>query len=261
MTTINTMPNLQNLTIKTASELLEKREVSSVELTKYYLDRIKKHDDKIGAFLLVTEEYALKKAAEADGRIAAGKRLSAIDGIPCGIKDVIVTEGLDTTAASKILEGYNPPFSATVIKKLEDAGAVIIGKLNCDEFAMGSSTENSAYKVAHNPWNLDLVPGGSSGGSAAALAADFCIFTLGTETGGSIRQPSSFCNVVGLKPTYGRVSRYGSIAYGSSLDQIGPVAKSVEDIAIIMDVIQGSDVLDSTTVNVKSQNSNVKSLE
>lgn len=255
------MLNLSNLTIKSASELLDKKEVSSVELTQYYIDRIKKLDEKIGAFIAITEEYALQKAKEADERIASGKRLGTLDGITCAIKDVIVTENLDTTAASKILEGFNPPFSATVIKKLEDAGVVILGKLNCDEFAMGSSTENSAYKIAHNPWNLERVPGGSSGGSAAALASDFCIFTLGTETGGSIRQPSSLCSTVGLKPTYGRVSRYGSIAYGSSLDQIGPVAKSVEDIAIIMDTIQGPDVLDSTTVDVKSQISNLKSLE
>ena len=224
-----------------------------MELTKYYLDRIKKLDEKIGAFLLIAEEYALKKATEADGRIAAGKRLSILDGIPCAIKDVIVTQDLDTTAASKILEGFNPPFSATVVKKLEDAGAVILGKLNCDEFAMGSSTENSAYKIARNPWNQDLVPGGSSGGSAAALAADFCVFSLGTDTGGSIRQPASFCSVTGLKPTYGRVSRYGSIAYGSSLDQIGPVCKSVEDAGIVMEVISGVDSLDSTTVDIKSQ--------
>jgi len=243
------MPNLSNLTIKKASDLLEKKEASSVELTQYYLDRIKKFDEKIGAFLLVTQDYALKKAAEADKRIASGKRLGILDGVPFGVKDVIVTKDIDTTAASKILEGFNPPFSATVIKKLEDAGAIIIGKLNCDEFAMGSSTENSAYKICHNPWDLDRVPGGSSGGSIAAVASDFCVFTLGTETGGSIRQPSSFCSTVGLKPTYGRVSRYGSIAYGSSLDQIGPVGKCIEDIDIIMSVIAGTDPFDSTTVD------------
>jgi len=243
------MADLENLTIKKASDLLEKKEVSSVELTKYYLDRIKKLDEKIGAFLSVTEEYALRKAAESDSRIASGKRSGILDGIPCAIKDVIVTENIQTTAASKILEDFNPPFSATVIKKLEDAGAVILGKLNCDEFAMGSSTENSAYKITHNPWNLERVPGGSSGGSAAAVASDFCIFTLGTETGGSIRQPSSLCSTVGLKPTYGRVSRYGSIAYGSSLDQIGPIGKCVEDIWIVMEIISGKDILDATTVN------------
>ena len=243
------MPNLNNLTIKKASDLLEKGEISSVELTRYYLDRIKKYDEKIGSFLLVSAEYALKKAAEADARTVAGKRLSQVDGIPCAVKDVIATEDIETTAASKILEGFNPPFSATVIKKIEDAGAIILGKLNCDEFAMGSSTENSAYKACRNPWNLERVPGGSSGGSAASLAADFCVFTFGTETGGSIRQPASMCNVVGLKPTYGRVSRYGSIAYGSSLDQIGPVAKCTEDIETIMKIISGKDILDSTTVD------------
>jgi len=242
------MANLSNLTIKSASELLENKEVSSVELTRYYLDRIKNLDDKIGAFLLVTEEYALKKAAEADERIASGKRIGILDGIPFGVKDVIVTEELETTAASKILEGFVPPFSATVVKKLEEAGAIILGKLNCDEFAMGGSTENSAYKVCHNPWDLERVPGGSSGGSAAALAADLCVFALGTDTGGSVRQPASFCSVVGLKPTYGRNSRYGAIPYGSSLDQIAPMAKNIEDIEIIEKNIAGKDILDSTTV-------------
>jgi aspartyl-tRNA(Asn)/glutamyl-tRNA(Gln) amidotransferase subunit A len=245
---------LSNLTIRTASELLEKKEVSSVELTQYYLDRIEKYDEKIGSFLLVTKEYALKKAAESDVRIASGKRLGILDGIPYGVKDVIATEGIDTTAASKILEGFNPPYSATVIKKLENAGAVILGKLNCDEFAMGSSTENSAYKITHNPWNLERVPGGSSGGSAAALASDFCVFTLGTETGGSIRQPASFCSVVGIKPTYGRVSRYGSIAYGSSLDQIGPFCRSTEDAMTVMDIISGKDSLDATSVEYPISN-------
>uniref|UniRef100_A0A7C4LZG2 Glutamyl-tRNA(Gln) amidotransferase subunit A n=1 Tax=candidate division CPR3 bacterium TaxID=2268181 RepID=A0A7C4LZG2_UNCC3 len=255
------MPNLSNLTISKASDLLEKGEVASVDLTKYYLDRIKKYDEKIGAFLLVAEEYALKKAAESDERIKSGKKRGVLDGVPFGIKDVIVTEDIDTTAASKILEGFNPPFSATVIKKLEDAGAIILGKLNCDEFAMGSSTENSAYKVCRNPWDMDRVPGGSSGGSVAAVIADLCIFSLGTETGGSIRQPSSLCSTVGLKPTYGRVSRYGSIAYGSSLDQIGPVGKTVEDVGIVLNVIAGVDSLDSTTVDLKSQISNLKNME
>jgi len=243
------MSNLSNLTIKKASELLEKKEISSVELTKYYLDRIKKFDDQIGSYLFVCEEYALKKAAEADARIASGKRLGILDGISCAVKDVIITKDIETTAASKILEGFNPPFNATVVKKIEDAGAIILGKLNCDEFAMGSSTENSAYKVCRNPWDVTRVPGGSSGGSAASLAADLCIFNFGTETGGSIRQPASLCNVTGLKPSYGRVSRFGSIAYGSSLDQIGPVGKSAEDLAIILEVIAGKDSLDSTTVN------------
>jgi len=240
---------LNNLTIKKASELLDKKEITSTELVNYYLDRIKKIDPEIGAYLLVCEKYALKKAQEADERIKTGKRKGILDGIPYGVKDLIITYGIETTAASKILKGFIPPFSATVIEKLEEAGAIILGKTNCDEFGMGSSCENSAYKKTYNPWNRAHVPGGSSGGSAAALSADLCVFALGTDTGGSIRQPASFCSVVGLKPTYGRVSRYGAIPYGSSLDQIGPMGKSVDDVGIILGVIAGRDRLDSTTVD------------
>jgi len=222
---------LKNLTITKASELLDKKQITSEQLTRYYLDRINKVDPTIGAYLLVCEEYALTKAKEADERIKNKKRKGILDGIPFAVKDLIITKGIETTAASKTLKGFIPPFSATVIEKLEEAGAVILGKTNCDEFGMGSSTENSAYKATRNPWDLHKVPGGSSGGSAAALAGDMCVFALGTDTGGSIRQPASFCSASGLKPTYGRVSRYGSIPYGSSLDQIGPMAKNVEDLA------------------------------
>ncbi|HRY60212.1 MAG TPA: Asp-tRNA(Asn)/Glu-tRNA(Gln) amidotransferase subunit GatA [Patescibacteria group bacterium] len=242
------MANLNNLTISKASELLEKKEVSSVELTNYYLERIEKLNPELGAYLSTEKEYALKKARESDERIKSGKRIGILDGIPCSVKDVITTKDIETTAASKILEGYIAPYSATVVRKIEEQGAVILGKNNCDEFAMGSSTENSAYMLAKNPWDLSRVPGGSSGGSAVAVAADLCVFSFGTETGGSIRQPASLCSVVGLKPTYGRNSRYGSIAYGSSLDQIGVFGKCVEDISSVMHVIAGKDSLDSTTV-------------
>ncbi|MBI2448140.1 Asp-tRNA(Asn)/Glu-tRNA(Gln) amidotransferase subunit GatA [Candidatus Microgenomates bacterium] len=259
----------ERLTIRSASELLDAGKTTSVDLTKYYLDRIKKYDADIGAFLLVAEEYALQKAGEADERIKSGKKRGMLDGIPFAVKDVILTEGIETTAASKILQGYIPPYSATVIEKLEEAGAVMLGKLNCDEFAMGSSTENSAYQITKNPWDKTRVPGGSSGGSAAALSADFCVFALGTDTGGSIRQPASMCSITGLKPSYGRVSRYGAIPYGSSLDQIGPMGKSAEDIGIVLEAIAGVDELDSTTVGdisdfrfqISDLNSNQRNLQ
>ncbi len=249
---------LSNLTIQKASELLDSGKTTSVDLTKYYLERIKKYDGDIGAYLLVCEDYALQKAEEADERMKNGKKRGILDGIPFGVKDVILTRGIETTAASKILQGYIPPYSATVIRKLEEAGAVMLGKLNCDEFAMGSSTENSAYKTTKNPWDKTRVPGGSSGGSVAALAADFCVFALGTDTGGSIRQPASFCSVTGLKPSYGRVSRYGAIPYGSSLDQIGPMGKTVEDVGILLKMMEGVDELDATTIDIKSQITNHK---
>jgi len=239
---------MENLTIRSASKLLEEKKITSEQLTRYYLDRIERIDSTTNAYLLVCKEYALKKAKEADERISAGKRRGILDGIPCAIKDLIITKDIETTAASKVLKGFIPPFSATVINKLEDAGVVILGKTNCDEFGMGSSTENSAYEKTRNPWDLTRVPGGSSGGSAVALAADLCVFALGTDTGGSIRQPAAFCSVTGIKPTYGRVSRYGAIPYGSSLDQIGPMGKSIEDLAIVLEIIGGKDGLDSTTV-------------
>ncbi|MFA7308665.1 MAG: Asp-tRNA(Asn)/Glu-tRNA(Gln) amidotransferase subunit GatA [Patescibacteria group bacterium] len=237
-----------NLTISQAADLLASGKATSLDLTNYYLNRIEKLDPEIGAYLLVTQEYAREKATASDERRKTGKSLGILDGIPFGVKDVISTKDIETTAASLVLKGYVPPYSATVITKLEAAGAVILGKLNCDEFAMGSSTENSAYKITKNPWDTTKVPGGSSGGSAAALAADLCVFALGTDTGGSIRQPASFCSVTGIKPTYGRVSRFGALPYGSSLDQIGPMAKNIADLGILLEVMAGYDINDATTV-------------
>jgi len=213
------------------------------------LQRIDAVDNKIGAYISVQKELALQMARFADERRATGQD-NPLLGIPLAIKDAIITQGVPTTAGSKILEGFVPPFDSSAVNKLRQAGAVFVGKTNTDEFTMGSSTEHSAYKITRNPWNLERVPGGSSGGSAAAIAADAALGTLGTDTGGSIRQPASFCNVVGLKPTYGRVSRYGAIAHGSSLDQIGPIAKDVEDAAILLGGIAGHDPQDSTSLNV-----------
>ena len=240
---------LYQLTIHEAWELLRKKEISSVELTESVLRRIEETDDKIRAYLKVTPDLALQQAREADERRAAGEDTPLL-GVPMAIKDVITTKGIETTAASKILEGYVPPYDATVTRKIREAGAVILGKTNLDEFAMGWSTENSGYFVTHNPWDLDRVPGGSSGGNAAALAADETIGSLGTDTGGSVRQPASFCNVVGLRPSYGRVSRYGVIAFASSLDQVGPMTKDVRDAAILLNYIAGRDPKDSTSVDV-----------
>ncbi len=235
------------LTIAQAHEFLTKREISSVELTRAVLDRITRVEPQIGAFITVTPEAALKQAEAADRRIAAGQILP-LTGIPLAIKDLISTKGLRTTCASRILEHYVPPYDATVISRLQDLGAVMVGKANMDEFAMGSSTENSALQVTRNPWNADFIPGGSSGGSAAAVAAGECLGALGSDTGGSIRQPAAHCGVVGLKPTYGRVSRYGLVAYASSLDQIGPLAKTVADCALLLQALAGHDPRDSTSV-------------
>ena len=219
-----------------------------LELTQAHLDRIEQVDDRVQAFLTVTAEQALEQAAQADQRRANGED-DPLLGLPLAYKDVLATQGVQTTCGSKILEGYRPPFNATAIEKLEARGAVMLGKTNMDEFAMGSSTENSGYQTTHNPWDLERVPGGSSGGSAAAVAAQMCLGALGTDTGGSVRQPASLCGVVGLKPSYGRVSRYGLIAYGSSLDQVGAFARTVGDVTILLEAIAGHDPRDSTSLD------------
>lgn len=223
-------------------------EISSVELTQDFFKRIEEVEPKVGSYITICKEKALDSAKASDERRKAGKSLGNLDGVPVAIKDIILTKNIKTTAASKILEDFLPPYDATVTKNLAEAGCVVVGKTNLDEFAMGSSTENSALQETKNPWCLDRVPGGSSGGSAAAVAADECVFSLGTDTGGSIRQPASFCNVTGLKVSYGLVSRYGVMSYASSFDTIGPFAKSVEDIAMILPHIAGNDPKDSTTV-------------
>jgi aspartyl-tRNA(Asn)/glutamyl-tRNA(Gln) amidotransferase subunit A len=238
---------LYELTINEAHRLLRKKEISARELIRAVLDRIRAVDDKIDAFITVSEELALQQADQAD-RALAGGDCSPLTGIPLGIKDLMCTRGMATSCGSKILANFMPPYDATVIRKLLSAGAVIVGKLNMDEFAMGSSTENSGIKITRNPWDPSRIPGGSSGGSAAAVAADMCLGALGSDTGGSIRQPASHCGVVGLKPTYGRVSRFGLVAFASSLDQIGPLAKNVTDCAHLLNIIAGYDKSDSTSV-------------
>ncbi|PID40206.1 MAG: Asp-tRNA(Asn)/Glu-tRNA(Gln) amidotransferase GatCAB subunit A [Proteobacteria bacterium] len=238
---------LHELNIEQAAGLLKKKEVTSEELTRAVLDRIDSLDDKVGAYLTVDADGAMEQARAADRRLAAGQGV-VFTGIPLGIKDLICTRGLRTTCASRMLENYIPPYDAGVIERLKTAGAVILGKLNMDEFAMGSTTEHSGFQVTRNPWDLDRIPGGSSGGSGAAVAADMCLGALGSDTGGSIRQPASHCGVVGIKPTYGRVSRYGLVAFASSLDQIGPLGKTVGDCAIMLDAIAGHDPRDSTSV-------------
>ena len=235
------------LTIYEAHRLLKERRFSSAELTKACLDRIRYLDERVGAIVTVTEELALRQAEEADKRIAAGDA-GPLTGIPVLVKDNMCTRGVRTTCSSKMLQSFVPPYNATVVDKLEEAGAVMLGKANMDEFAMGSSTEHSALFPTHNPWDLSRVPGGSSGGSAAAVAAGEAIFALGSDTGGSIRQPAGFCSVTGLKPTYGRVSRYGLVAFASSLDQIGPLTQDVTDCALVMNAIAGHDNRDSTSV-------------
>jgi len=241
---------LNKLNIREASKNLQAGDISSVQLTKACLERIKEVDEKIKACLTVCEKEALLAAKNADKRIKDGEK-SELLGIPYVAKDNILTKGIKTTASSKILENYIAPYDATIIKKLKEAGAVLLAKANLDEFAHGASTENSAFGPTHNPWDLERVPGGSSGGSAAAVAADMCIFSLGTDTGGSIRCPSSFCGVIGLKPTYGRSSRFGLIAMTSSTDVPGPITKTVEDAAIVLKVIAGEDKNDATTPEVK----------
>lgn len=240
------MTDLTNLTIKEAHAGLKEKKFSSIELTQAFLNKIKEGDDKIKAYLTVTSELALNQAKEADEKIK-NKEIDVLTGIPCAIKDNIMIKGVKCTAGSKFLQEYVSPYNATVIEKLK--GAVFLGKTNLDEFAMGSSCEKSAYFPTHNPHDLERVPGGSSGGSAAAVAANECVFALGSDTGGSIRQPACFCGITGLKPTYGTVSRYGLIAFASSLDQIGPMTKNIEDAEIVFNAIRGLDKMDSTSSN------------
>ena len=240
---------LTNLSAIEARRRLDRREVSAIELTEAHLERIERLEPHLHAFITVMADVARAQAREADRRIAAGEA-TALTGIPVALKDILCTVDAPTTAASKILRNYVSPYDATVVRRLRDQGAVFVGKTNTDEFAMGSSTENSAFFVTRNPWDLNRVPGGSSGGSAAAVAAGEAILALGSDTGGSIRQPAGFCGVVGVKPTYGRVSRYGLLAFASSLDQIGPFARSVADAAVLLEAISGRDPHDSTSVDL-----------
>ncbi|AVH71329.1 Asp-tRNA(Asn)/Glu-tRNA(Gln) amidotransferase subunit GatA [Nostoc sp. 'Lobaria pulmonaria (5183) cyanobiont'] len=240
--------------IRELHQQLVKKERSAVEITQEALERIQALEPKLHSFLCVTADRALEQAGAVDTKIAAGEEIGLLAGIPVGIKDNMCTKGVPTTCASRILENFVPPYESTATQKLADAGAVMVGKTNLDEFAMGSSTENSAYQVTANPWDLSRVPGGSSGGSAAAVAAQECVVALGSDTGGSIRQPASFCGVVGMKPTYGLVSRYGLVAYASSLDQIGPFGNTVEDAAILLSAIAGYDSKDSTSLKVAIPN-------
>ena len=227
---------MNNLTIVQAHKGLLEKKFSALELAKFFLNKIKKQDKKISAFITVTDDLALSQAKQVDKLISAGKKIPILTGVPMAVKDNILVKGIKTTCASKILEDYVAPYDATCIKRLKELGAVILGKTNLDEFAMGSSTEHSAFFPTKNPHDLTRVPGGTSGGSAAAVAADLCCYALGSDTGGSIRQPASFCGENGLKPTYGAVSRYGLIAFASSLDQIGPITKTAQDAQIVFDV-------------------------
>jgi aspartyl-tRNA(Asn)/glutamyl-tRNA(Gln) amidotransferase subunit A len=241
---------LNDLTIVQAAEKISKKELSVLDLCREYLKRIEKKNGEISAFLSVDEESVLSRAKEMDKAISSGERVSVLAGLPCAVKDNIMVEGLPCTAGSRILENYRAPYDATVIGRIKEKGSLILGKTNLDEFAMGSSTENSAFGPTKNPHDLTRVPGGSSGGSAAAVAGGLSVFSLGSDTGGSIRLPSAFCGVVGLKPTYGAVSRYGLIAFASSLDQVGPMARTVEDCQIVFDAIKGKDKMDSTSVDL-----------
>jgi aspartyl-tRNA(Asn)/glutamyl-tRNA(Gln) amidotransferase subunit A len=242
--------DLNSLTIDAARTAVQDRKTTAVALAEAFYAKIEKDDPQIGAYLTLSKDRAFNKAEQMDALAAKGEKLPPLGGVPVGIKDVLVTRGVRTTAGSKILGNYIPPYDCTAVARMEAAGAVVLGKLNCDEFAMGSSNENSAWKPVHNPRDLSRVPGGSSGGSAAAVAADTAVVTLGSDTGGSIRQPASFCGVVGLKPTYGRVSRYGLIAFASSLDHIGPFGKTVKDAATVLRTIAGRDPMDSTSAEV-----------
>ena len=254
----------------TATELAEKiktKQLKSAEVVQTFIQRAKETDSKIKAYIGITEEYAMAQAKASDEKIASGKATGALEGVPIAIKDNILIKDLRMTASSKILENYIAPYDATVIEKLKSSGAVFVGKTNLDEFAMGSSTENSAFFTTKNPWDTERIPGGSSGGSASAVGAMTAPLALGTDTGGSIRQPASCCGIVGVKPTYGRVSRFGAVAFASSLDQIGPMSKTVEDSALLLNVIAGYDKKDSTSINkdvpdyVKNINKDLKGLK
>ena len=241
---------ISTLTIEAARSAVATGKTTATVLAKSFYDKIQKEDSQIGAFLTLSKERAIHTASRIDKLAADGKPLPPLAGVPVAIKDVMVTRGVRTTAGSKMLENYIPPYDCTAVARLEQAGAVVLGKTNCDEFAMGSSNENSAFHPVHNPHDISRVPGGSSGGSAAAVAAGMAVVALGSDTGGSIRQPASFCGVVGLMPTYGRVSRYGLIAFASSLDHIGPLARTVKDAAMVLSAIAGRDPMDSTSANV-----------
>jgi aspartyl-tRNA(Asn)/glutamyl-tRNA(Gln) amidotransferase subunit A len=241
---------LYELTAHELGDLLRSKKIGTVELTQSVLDRIDKVESKVDSYITIEREYALNRAREVQIKLDKGLDLPPLAGIPMALKDNMCTEGIKTSCASKMLDSFVPPYSATAVKKLETAETVLLGKLNMDEFAMGGSTENSHFKQTRNPWDLERVPGGSSGGSAASVAAGEAIFTLGSDTGGSIRQPAAFCGVVGMKPTYGTVSRFGLVAFASSLDQIGPLTKDVTDCALVLNAITGHDPMDSTSANV-----------
>ena len=242
--------NITDLTVHELKEKIDSKELKVTDIVKAYIDRIDEKEKDVDAFLTILKEETLSKAKDVQTKIESGEIKKEFAGIPIGIKDVICTKGIKTTCGSKMLEDFVAPYSATVMEKIEDEDLINLGKLNMDEFAMGSSTENSAFKTTKNPWNLNKVPGGSSGGSAAAVAAGMVPWALGTDTGGSIRQPASLCGIVGLKPTYGLVSRFGLVAYASSFDQIGPMTKDVTDSAILLNIIAGHDENDTTSVNI-----------
>jgi aspartyl-tRNA(Asn)/glutamyl-tRNA(Gln) amidotransferase subunit A len=249
------------MSVEALRDGIRNKAFTSEEIVKFYIEKIKKEDGNINSYLTVCEEKALQDARLVDEKIAKGEAVGKLAGVPIAVKDNICTDGIKTTCASKMLEDFVPPYDATVVKKLKAEDAIIIGKTNMDEFAMGSSTENSAFKVTKNPHDLERVPGGSSGGSAAAVGAKLAPFSLGSDTGGSIRQPAAFCGVVGLKPTYGSVSRFGLIAFGSSLDQIGPFANNVRDCALALEIIAGTDPLDNTSSNKIGSTDYLKGIE